>query len=134
MWAGSRVLITTSPCKLWTNKESFVLVLPEIQLPVMGRCVSLFITWNSVVRQATLFWNIRIYIQATTHWQLKNRTWQKGRTTLIIRMTILGWVVVPSWYVKYIWWGAKKSPWCISIQMKAESSDVPLQVFVDTFD
>lgn len=133
MWAGGGILITASPCKPWANGEPFVLVLPEIPLPLKGGCVLLFITWNPVVRQATLFWNIRIYIQATTHWKLKNSAWQKGRTTLTIRMAILERVVVLNWCVKYIWWGVKKVP--DAFQGKAESSEVPLQVLiVDIFD
>lgn len=49
-------------------------------------------------------------------------------------MTILERVIALNWCVKYIRCAAKKGLRRISTQVNAESSEVALQLFIDTFD
>lgn len=109
IWVGGRVLIAMSSCKQGAKEEPFVPDLPEIQLPVKCGCVLLSITGNRVLRQATLFWNMSVYIQAAARWQLESGAQHKGRSTSAIRTTILERLTVLHCCVKYIWRGAKQS-------------------------
>lgn len=96
MWNSDRVLITSSALKQWAKWEAICSCFAWNCFA--WKCCA-FITWSSVVRKTTLFWNVSASIQATSIRQC----WAQGKVWSGAQEAILETVIIFNRCVKCAW-------------------------------
>lgn len=102
MWNSDGVLITSSPFKHWAKWGAICSCFAWNSSAYRGWSILLFITWNSVLRQTTLFWNISADIQATSRLTSENSAQNREGVRFGYQDTILEKVIILNGHLKGI--------------------------------